>query len=256
MKEEKRDKTSKHIIWLILSACCALYGFLIMSIRSGTHFYRVWYGLALICLALYFAAGKGLWRKLSKTTRKIIFAALCLCIALFAVVEGFILSGFDEKGEEDLDYLIVLGAQVKEDGPSYILKRRLDRAIVYLKENPATVCITSGGQGYNEPFPEAEGMARYLEENGIGKDRIIREPDSSSTEENIRNSLRFIPEGSSVGIVTNNFHVFRAVQTAKRLGVERACGIAAPVRALYLPNNMLREFLAVLKFWVSGPAAA
>jgi uncharacterized SAM-binding protein YcdF (DUF218 family) len=147
-----------------------------------------------------------------------------------------------------MDYIIVLGAQVYENGPSTVLQFRLDKAIEYLDDNPETICIVSGGQGYNEPFPEAVGMAAYLEDNGISEDRIILESESSNTEENIANSMVLIEETASVGIVTNNFHVFRAVQTAKREGLENVCGIAADTTKLYLPNNMLREFFGEVKF--------
>lgn len=65
-----------------------------------------------------------------------------------------------------LDYIIVLGAQVRKDGPSPVLKYRLDKAVEYLNENPDTVCIVSGGQGSNEPWSEAEewhGICRKKE---------------------------------------------------------------------------------------------
>lgn len=247
----KRNRISA-LIWLVLAVCCACYGLMIMRIRSGTKFYAVWYGLGAVCAVLAAAAGCGMWEKLSKGIRKVVSVILCICLAVFITAEGFILSGFGSEGEKNLDYLIVLGAQVKEDGPSYVLKRRLDKALEYLEDNPQTVCIVAGGQGYNEPFPEAEGMADYLMRMGLPETRILQERDSSSTEENILNSMRFIPEGSSVGVVTNNFHVFRAVRTAKRLGLENVCGLAADMRPVFLPNSMLREFLAVMKFAITG----
>ena len=141
---------------------------------------------------------------------------------------------------------------MREDGPSYELMRRLLAAQEYLEKNPRTLCIVSGGQGDNEPFPEAEGMAAFLRENGIAANRILMEARASSTVGNIENSMQFIPKGASVGIVTNNFHVYRAVETAKRCGLERVCGIAAGLHPYFLPNNMLREFLSVIKFWVIG----
>lgn len=54
---------------------------------------------------------------------------------------------------------------------------------------------------------------------------------------------------NGVGIVTNNFHVFRAVQLAKAQGLKGVSGIAADSNALYLPNNMLRECCGILKDW-------
>lgn len=114
--------------------------------------------------------------------------------------------------------MIVLGAQVHADKPSVVLKYRLDEAILYLNENPETVCIVAGGQGKNEPYSEAYGMAQYLMQNGIDKDRILLEDQSKTTEENLRYSRKFLPEGAKVGIITNDFHMFRALQIAKNRG--------------------------------------
>ena len=150
-----------------------------------------------------------------------------------------------------MDYIIVLGAQVHENGPSVVLKYRLDRAIAYLEENTDTFCIVSGGQGYNEPFPEAEGMAAYLKEHGVSSERILLETESQTTSQNISNSMAYLQEDASVGIVTNDFHMFRALQTAKSQGLQNVCGISAGSVKRYLMNNMLREFFGEIKFLIS-----
>ena len=147
-------------------------------------------------------------------------------------------------------YIIVLGAQVRENGSSVVLRYRLDTAIEYLEENPETICIVSGGQGANEPFSEAEGMANYLIENGIEKDRILLENKSKNTVQNMQYSSALMDETyNSVGIVTNNFHMFRAMKLAKAQGLKNVCAIAADSNVLYLPNNVLRECLGILKDW-------
>lgn len=87
---------------------------------------------------------------------------------------------------------------------------------------------------------------------GIPEERLILEKESTNTAENISNSMEFMDEDASVGIVTNNFHVFRGVLTAKREGLTNVCGIAANTTKKYLPNNMLREYLAVIKFFLLG----
>ncbi len=173
---------------------------------------------------------------------------LCIGLIFFVAVEGLIISNFSNQGEKDLDYIIVLGAKIYASGPSVVLKYRLDKAVDYLEENPKTKCIVTGGQGHNEPFPEAEGMAAYLKKKGISEDRILLERESKVTAENISGSLELMEEGSSVGIVTNNFHVFRALQIAKSQGLRNVCGIAADSNLVFLPNNLLREFLAEVKF--------
>ena len=126
----------------------------------------------------------------------------------------------------------------------------LDETILYLNENPETVCIVAGGQGKNEPYSEAYGMAQYLMQNGIDKDRILLEDQSKTTEENLRYSRKFLPEGAKVGIITNDFHMFRALQIAQKQGLSDVCGIAADSTKFYLPNNMLREYFAEIKFLI------
>jgi len=168
----------------------------------------------------------------------------------FLVIEGMVIHQMHAQGEDNLDYVIVLGAQVHADKPSVVLKYRLDEAILYLNENPETVCIVAGGQGKNEPYSEAYGMAQYLMQNGIDKDRILLEDQSKTTEENLRFSRKFLPEDAEVGIITNDFHMFRALQIAQKQGLSDVCGIAADSTKFYLPNNMLREYFAEIKFLI------
>lgn len=251
MKQRKTNGTEKKKrlawLWLIPAACCLLYGIRILSIRSGTRFYLVWFALALAFAGVFVLAKKSLWQRAPRALRRAVTVVIAAGLAAFVLVEGLIMTDFFDKAEDGLDYLIVLGAQVRENGPSYVLKQRLNAALDYLKRNPETKCIVSGGQGANEPFPEADGMADYLIANGIDPERIIREGASASTEENIRNSMAFMEPGASAGIVTNNFHVYRALRTAERCGLTNVCGHAGRTTALYLPNNMLREFFGVMK---------
>ena len=131
-----------------------------------------------------------------------------------------------------------------------VLKHRLNTAIDYLEKNPETICIVSGGQGYNEPCTEAQAMADYMEAAGIEKDRLILEDESKTTEQNIKYSKKYMKDGASVGIITNDFHMFRAMQITKGEGLKSAKAIAAGSNPLYLPNNMFREYLAEWKYLI------
>lgn len=235
---------------MILGVISVLYGMLILSIGSGTGFWMIWEIIGLF----FFLWAALVHRKVFLTYKKIGIALgilAVIAIGILAFLCGTIVGKFSEKGKPDLDYIIVLGAQVRKDGPSVVLKYRLDAAIDYLNKNPDTVCIVSGGQGVNEPFSEADGMADYLIKNGIGESRIILEDKSQNTVQNIQNSKAFLEDvNHSVGIVTNNFHMFRALRIAKVQGLEEVCGIAAHSDVLYLPNNMLRECLGIIKDWL------
>ena len=240
----------KKIILIILGLIAAIYGIFILQVGSGTKFWLIWEAIAVFFLLWAFLMYKNFFAT-HKVIRGIFQTSLTVGIIVLLTLVGLIAGKAVSKGEENLDYIIVLGAQVRESGPSTILRYRLDEAIDYLDENPDTVCIVSGGQGVNEPFSEAEGMAKYLIQNGIEEERILLEDKSTNTVENIRNSKGII-EGAynGVGIVTNNFHVFRAVKIAKMQGLENVSGIAAYSHAFYLPNNVLRECCGILKDWL------
>lgn len=248
-------------ICCILAVLCILYGIIIATAGSGTGFFVIWFLIA----TFFFFLPKILTHKIPW----ILKALAALAVTVFIVIEGVILRGFSYKGRNGLPYIVVLGAQVYKSGPSRVLKFRLDKAAEYLNENPDTKCIVTGGKGYNEPFTEAEGMATYLYGVGIDPSRVILEKESTNTKENLKNAMKLIcqetagkegvqagsfqdNEVTSIGIVSNNFHVYRAVKTANKLGISDACGIAASSTALFLPHNLLREFFSMMKFLLIG----
>ena len=167
----------------------------------------------------------------------------------FIICQGCILTQFFSKGDSGADYIIVWGAQMRDWGPSVVYKARLDSAIEYLNNNPDTKVIVTGGQGANESISEGEGGKIYLVEQGINEDRIVIEKESLDTDENISNALALIDTTNdmTIGIVTNNFHVFRGVMIAKRYTNADVSGIAAFTEYQYLPNNMVRETFGILK---------
>ena len=241
------------ILWIVLAIICILYGFMVLGTGSGTGFFLVWFAMAAGFLFFAFASKIHLWTKLPRALKVIILLSLFAGLAVFLFVEISILSKFQKSQEKNLDYLIVLGAQVYESGPSVVLRYRLDAATEYLKENPDTFCIVTGGQGYNEPFPEAEGMQNYLIAQGIVADRILIETKAENTKENMIYSMElFDPANDSVGIVTNNFHVYRSLKLAKKAGIAKAYPISADSNTLFLPNNLLREFLGLIKDFLAG----
>lgn len=174
-------------------------------------------------------------------------------LVFFWVVFILICRGMAEDSEKNLDYVIVLGAQVKGDKPSRALKMRLDRAAVYARQNKNTILILSGGQGSGEDITEASCMAEYLMEGGISADRLILEEKSTTTKENLEFSDAMTGcKKANVGILSNNFHITRACALAKKLGYEKVSGIAAASDPLMQPHFIVREVLALVKEKLSG----
>ena len=87
-------------------------------------------------------------------------------------------------------------------------------------------------------------MRRYLENAGVDSSRLLMEDQSTTTAENLLYSQKYL---DTVGIVTNNFHVYRSIRIAKKAGYVNVCGIAAPSRSVLQLHYLVREFFALTK---------
>ena len=256
---EKRGRGKRmpiaSVILIAFGILCILYCIGIgLFMGYGTTFFHIW-GAGGVCLAgLGLLLAQEKWMKALPGWLKAAAAIIAaVCLLVFVVVEGMILSQFGARAADGADYCLILGAQMKNHGPSDVLRRRLDVAIEYLEENPETTVIVSGGQGANEPVTEAQGMYEYLVERGIAAERIIQEDASGNTRENLQYSSAFLDmTRDSVVVVTNNFHVFRATGIARKMGYENVSGLAADSYPLMVPNNLLREFFGVIKELLVG----
>lgn len=251
---EKKKYTIPSVILTIAGLVCLSYCIGIRFIGFGTLFFLMWGAMgAIFLLTAALLNNQPFIDALPKWIKRTVLAAVCAGLLLFLTVEGLVLSQYNADAKPGADYCIVLGAQWKSTGPSEVLKRRLDRAVEYLKENPNTKVIVSGGQGANEPVSEAAGMKEYLIRSGITQERILTETSSKNTYENLSFSGRLIDKDNCrVVIVTNNFHVFRALRIAERQGYKHVEGLAAGAVAGLLPNNLFREFFGVVKDFVTG----
>lgn len=208
-------------------------------------FIGIFYGKA----QLFFASGGG---AIIKWTLIAGYAAYILLLAVTVPLmcrEGY------KTPEPDADALIVLGCGVRGERVSLTLARRLDRAIEYAEENPETLLILSGGQGRGEDITEAEAMRRYLVARGIDGSRLRLETESDSTYTNFTNSMAIITgelgEDATVVFVTTRFHVLRAEDVARGLGIN-AEGIGASGVAYIEPNNYMRESLVIVYYLLTG----
>ena len=269
-------------ILILLSVLSAGY-FLIITIYSGigTSFSFIWLFFCALCLFLSY----GRWyyaRNLERIPRWVPVSVVTTCIAglvIFGAVCILVFSGVAGKDPEGMDYVIVLGARAKEHAVSNSLKKRLDKAIEYSEKNPDTILVLSGGRGKDEPVSEAMAMYQYLVYNGVDPDRLLLEEQSTSTVENIAFSKVVIERHRSaqksgkgrppkalgsegapkvedkpleIGVLTSNFHVFRAVMIARHWGMENVRGIAAGSDRVLFIHMCVRECASILKDRVMG----
>ena len=174
------------------------------------------------------------------------------CITL-ATLYCNIMAG-KHKPKFDKDFVIVLGAKIREDGTlTPILKARVDKAIEFAKKqkecaNKNIIFVTSGGKGQDEVISEAEAMKNYLLKNGINQENIIIEDKSTNTLQNMRFSKQKIDETNKNGKIifsTTNYHVFRSGVIANNEGIDCE-GIGSKTKWYFYTNALIREFIANL----------
>lgn len=131
------------------------------------------------------------------------------------------------------DSVIILGAHIEGHPlrPSLMLQYRLDKAIEYWEQNPNITMITTGGRTVGYPQSEAEVMQQYLVRKGIPESQILLEEDSTRTAHQFINA-KVISDNAgkpmeNTVIITNDFHLPRAMILAKRSGLETVSGFAS-----------------------------
>ena len=154
----------------------------------------------------------------------------------------------------DKDYVVILGCRIRPDGTLYpMIRSRVDRAMEFAKLQEAATgkkvtFLPSGGKGSDECMAEAEGMAKYLREQGIEDGRIIVENKSTTTWENMKFSKAIVEslnKDARVAFSTNNYHVFRSGMLARQADWE-IDGMGSHTKWYFWPNAFAREILGLL----------
>ena len=140
VKRDGEMKKNMMVFWicLLLGILSVIYAVMVHATGSGTAFFLIWIGIGIVVFLFGISVYMEVWKKVPHPIK--IFAGMIVCIGLlvFCIVEGCVISQMHADGRGGLDYIIVLGAQVRKDGPSPVLKYRLDKAVEYLNENPSS----------------------------------------------------------------------------------------------------------------------
>lgn len=220
---------------------------------------------ALVCLCLMgvilFYNLTFLWirkhPKSAKVVMRIFTVLLCIGLLIVGVTECLVIHASFGSDDTDFEYLVVLGAKVRADRPSLSLMNRIDAAYDYLTAHPDTIAVVTGGQGEDEPTTEAQCMYDHLTQRGIDPSRIWMEDKATSTWENLHFTLDLIEEKTGtrptkIGVLSSEYHLFRASLFAKECGVEFV-GIPAKTTILSLKiNYFMREVAGVWHYILLG----
>ena len=148
----------------------------------------------------------------------------------------------------DIDCIIILGAGIWGDKPSPMLEDRLLEGIKLYQNNVSDKIIMSGDNG-KEEYNEVEIMKNYAKEKGIPSENIFMDHAGFSTYESIYRAKEIF-EAKKVVIVTQKYHLYRALYVANQLGLE-AYGVGAdPRQYVGATYREIREILAREKDFV------
>ena len=193
----------------------------------------------------------------ARRLRRMVSTILCIGMIVVGITEFFILRSSLGQPKETCDYVVVLGAKVRESGPSVSLWDRIYGARDYLETHPDVIAVLSGGQGPDEPMTEAQAMYEKLVELGIDRDRLWMEDKATSTWENLNFSLDLIEEKTGtrpekIGIVSSEYHLFRASLFADACNVQ-SVGIPAKTSIISQRiNHFMREVAGVWHYLILG----
>ncbi|MDF7636790.1 YdcF family protein [Leuconostocaceae bacterium ESL0958] len=159
------------------------------------------------------------------------------------------------KPKLDRQYIIVLGSGLI-DGQrvSPLLGARIQEAIKikdaqWAQHQTKVTLIMSGGQGADEKMPEGEAMKDYALAAGVPAADVLVEGRSLNTYQNMQYSKEIVlKHGFDVKkglFATNDYHVFRAAGYARLVGLP-IDGVGAKTSHYFLPNALIREYVAIL----------
>ena len=141
---------------------------------------------------------------------------LGLGLVLFGTLEIVIATHSRDRLKEDPqpEVMVIFGCQMRKDGPSILLKDRLDTALTYWEEHPDIKIVVTGGKGDDEHVSEAQGMYDYLAAHGVDGESIYMEDKSRNTWQNVNYTFALMErEGwnlmDDVLLVSSGFHLAR-----------------------------------------------
>ncbi len=198
------------------------------------------------------------WRRLIPWCALFLGVCLFFCTCLVAVSTAVkhktapritTLEALNEA-DEHFDLILVLGCAVRPDGTlSHMLEDRVKTSVSLYQADLADCVLMSGDR--SEGYDEVGAMQREAERLGVPTEKILIDPTGYSTYESIVNLLKE-HRGQRVLIVTQKYHLYRALYIAEKLGVE-AYGVSADLRTYGKQLKYdLREILARVKdvLWV------
>lgn len=186
--------------------------------------------------------------QLKKIIKYLIFI-ICIGIIIICILSLYvklstkkqILTSSEIKDISDIDCILVLGAGVIDNRPSLMLKDRLETSIDLYNDNISNKIIMSGDHG-RANYNEVKVMKEYGIKNEIPSENIFMDHAGFSTYESIYRAKEVF-KSKKIVIVSQEYHLYRALYIANKLGLE-AYGV--PAKKVKYKGQIMRELREIL----------
>lgn len=229
--------------------------FLLTQVFVWEMFYLLYIVVGVFCIgygSVCILTKKTYFSYLHKGIKAMIIILITIGLVAFTYLQVLIISQGMHKEVGNSKYVVVLGALVNGDKISTSLRYRLDAAITMYEEEEDLVFVVSGGQGPEENNSEAYYMKKYMVEQGVPSKQILMEDKSRDTYQNLQYSKEVIEKDakedvSSITVVSNAFHTYRAKFLAEKVGFKDVYTYGAKMHLPTIPHYYIRESIGVLK---------
>lgn len=171
----------------------------------------------------------------------ILILILIINFYIIIITKNRILTSEDLKHENEIDCILVLGAGVKNNKPTNMLEDRILQGISVYNDKITTKIIMSGDHGRKE-YDEVNIMKNYAKARGVKSEDIFMDHAGFSTYESLYRAKEIF-EAKKIIIVTQKYHLYRALYIAKSLGID-AYGISSNLRKY--TGQLIREIREVI----------
>ena len=186
---------------------------------------------------------------------KYIAIILIIIIAIILIINFYVkattkkqIISETEANIENIDCIVVLGAGIWGDKPSPMLEDRLLQAISLYNNNVSSKIIMSGDHG-TQDYDEVNIMKQFAIEKGVASEDIFMDHAGFSSYESIYRAKEIF-QAKKIIIVTQKYHLYRAIYIANQLGIE-AYGVGSdPRQYVGATYREIREILARNKDFV------
>ena len=193
--------------------------------------------------------------------RRVLVGLLVLVLAYFAVTTTLVARWMGKDERPRVEAIVVLGAAQYDGRPSAIYEARLEHAVELWRDQVAPLVVFTGGKEPGDRFTEGGSGARWALQRGVPGGAVLTEERSRTTYQNLVGAKRALERRNPGGrhrivVVSDPFHMFRAVRQAADLGMD---AYPSPTRTsplsasrLKLTELVIREDLAIAGYLLSG----